>query len=148
MHPLLDIKGQIRECMNRTPIVVALDVTRLRGNDSKIVYQKLPTFIGMIEIKGYVGGAMISAGIGDDVADDIDSKEICAGLQQKYQVFFIYLQKGFEDRKADIDAAIQQRVEAVGGQYPNVDVRASLIWNNRPRSSCDRSIRRRDLLCA
>lgn len=220
VHPLLDIKGQIRECMNRTPIVVALDVTRSRGNDSKIVYQKLPMFIGMIEMKGYVEGAamsfagigdatagdrapvqisqfeadnrldealsslwleeggggtgqesyeliayyyarktkleclnegrkgflffvgdegfypkvskhQIAAYIGDDVADDIDSKEIFAELQQKYHVFFIYPQKGFEDRKADIDAEIQQRVEAAGGQYRNVDVRASLIWNNR-----------------
>ncbi|MCE9597143.1 MAG: hypothetical protein K8S54_04170 [Spirochaetia bacterium] len=30
-----------------------------------------------------------------------------------------------------MDAEIQQRVESAGGQYKNVDVRASLIWNNR-----------------
>ena len=219
VHPLLNPHGRIRECMNPTSIVVALDVTRSRGNDTKIVYEKLPMFIGQIEMKGYVEGAAISfAAIGDatvdqaplqasqfeadnrldealskfwieeggggsgqesyeltayyyarhsvldclnkgkkgyfffvgdegfypeadkyqikdvcgfDVPGNISSAEIFRELQEKYHVFFIYPQKSWEDRKSDIDAEIKQRVEAAGGQYQNVDIRASLIWNNR-----------------
>ena len=56
-HPILDPEGNIRECMNETPIVVALDVTRSRGDDSKVMYDKLPFFIGQIELRGLrVGG--------------------------------------------------------------------------------------------
>jgi hypothetical protein len=36
-----------------------------------------------------------------------------------------------EERKQDIDAEIKQRVEAAGGLYAGVDIRASLLWNNR-----------------
>ncbi|BBM87288.1 YfaP family protein [Candidatus Uabimicrobium amorphum] len=220
VHVKLNPYRQIRECMNTTPIVVALDVTRSRGDDSKIMYEKLPMFIGQIEMKGYVEGAAISfAAIGDassgdsaplqvgqfeadnrldevlsyfwleeggggsgqesyelaayyyarrsvlecqkqgrkgyfffigdegfypkvskqqvkeilgvNIKDDIDSAKIFAELHKKYHVFFIYPQKSWQERKADIDAEIQQRVEAAGGQYKNVDIRASLIWNNR-----------------
>ncbi len=220
VHPLLQIHGQSRECMNPTPIVVALDVTRSRGNDSRIMYEKLPMFIGQIEAKGYVDGPAISfCAIGDahapdqapiqisqfeadnrldealskiwleeggggtgqesyelaayyyarhvflkslesgkkgyfffigdegfypqvdqyqisnilghEVGENVDSKQIFKELQQKFHVFFIFPKKSFEERKADIDAEIKQRVEAAGGLYKNVDVRASLIWNNR-----------------
>jgi len=219
VHPILNIHGRARECLNETAIVVALDVTRSRGNDSKVVYEKLPMFIGQIELKGYVKGAGISfAAIGDansdqaplqvgqfeadnrldeelskfwieeggggtgqesyelaayfyarhsklacldkgkkgyfffvgdegfypsvspqqikdicgrDVTAPIPSSEIFKELQQKYHVFFVQPKKSWEARKAGVDAEIQQRVEAAGGQYKNVDVRASLIWNNR-----------------
>ena len=220
VHPLLNPHGQIRECLNTTPIVVALDVTRSRGDDSKIMYEKLPMFIGQIELKGYADGpAMSFCAIGDaeagdsaplqisqfeadnrldealskfwleeggggtgqesyelaayyyahrtDIAankegrkgyfffvgdegfyptvskkhveevlghkikKDLDSKQVFQELQEKFHVFFIYPQKSWEERKADIDAEIKQRVEAAGGQYKNVDIRASLLWNNR-----------------
>ncbi|MBL8021750.1 MAG: hypothetical protein JNM27_18905 [Leptospirales bacterium] len=219
VHPILNIRGKTRECKNETPIVVALDVTRSRGDDTKIVYEKLPTFIGQIELKGYVAGAAISfCGIGDANSDraplqvsqfeadnrldeaiskfwieeggggtgqesyelaayyyakhtiidsvqkgkkgyfffvgdegfyptvnpnhvtDVCGREIPAPipsaqvfkeLQDKFQVFFLQPKKSWEERKADVDAEIQQRVESAGGQYKNVDVRASLIWNNR-----------------
>ena len=52
-------------------------------------------------------------------------------LHEKFHVLFIYPKKGMEQRKADIDAEIKTRVEAAGGQYANVDIRASLLWNNR-----------------
>lgn len=219
VHPLLNAYGKLRECLNETPIVVALDVTRSRGEDSKLMYQKLPMFLGQIEMKGYVTGAAISfSAIGDassgdqapvqvgqfeadnrldevlssfwieeggggtgqesyelmawyyahqtriraneegrkgyfffvgdegfyptvhkdqiktwlgvDVTEDIDSKEAFRALQDKFHVFFVYPQKSFEQRKSDIDAEIKQRVEAAGGQYAGVDVRASLIWDN------------------
>ena len=219
VHPLLNVHGKNRECMNETAIVVALDVTRSRGNDTKVVYEKLPLFLGQIELKGYVKGAAISfAAIGDANSDQAplqvgqfeadnrldevlskfwieeggggtgqESYELAAyyyakhsildcnrkgkkgffffvgdegfypsvspdhvekilgrsisgpvpslqafqALQEKYHVFFVQPKKTWEERKADVDAEIQARVEAAGGQYKNVDVRASLIWNNR-----------------
>lgn len=220
VHPLINPFQQERECRNTTPIVVALDVTRSRGNDSRVMYEKLPTFIGQIEMKGYVEGAAISfaaigdaeAGdaapiqvsqfeadnrldealskfwleeggggtgqesyeltayyyarhakldclergekgyfffvgdegfyptvsslqvkrfIGDDLEGDVDSTAIFQELRERFHVFLIYPQKSWEDRKSDIDAEIQKRVEGAGGQYKNVDIRASLIWNNR-----------------
>ncbi len=219
VHPKLDPKGNIRECMNNQAIVNAPDVTRSRGNDSRIMYEKLPMFIGQLEMKGYVEGATISfCAIGDansdqapvqagqfeadnrldealscfwleeggggtgqesyelvayyyarhtklacnergekgyfffigdegfypkvkknevkevlgfDIDDDIDTPTIFRELQEKFHVFLVYPKKSWEDRKADIDAEIQQRVEAAGGQYKNVDIRASLIWNDR-----------------
>jgi len=71
VHPLLNAYGKLRECMNETPIVVAMDVTRSRGNDSKLMYEKLPMFLGQIEMKGYVTGAAISfSAIGDASSGD------------------------------------------------------------------------------
>lgn len=36
-----------------------------------------------------------------------------------------------EERKANIDAEIKARVTRAGGMYEGVDVRASLLWDNR-----------------
>jgi hypothetical protein len=219
-HPALSPHGTIRECANTTPIVIALDVTRSRGDDSRLMYDKLPLFLGQLELGGYVEGAALSlAAIGDsnsdaaplqvgqfeadnrldevltrfwieeggggtgqesyelaayyyakhsqlaclergekgyfffvgdegfypkveakhikkwlgreDVTEDVDSAQVFRELQEKYKVFMIYPKKSWRERKADIDAEIKQRVEAAGGQYAGVDVRASLIWNNR-----------------
>lgn len=219
VHPSLNIHGRIRECLNQTAVVVAMDVTRSRGQDTRIMYEKLPTLMGQIEVKNYVQGVAISfAAIGDassgdqapiqvgqfeadnrldevlshfwieeggggtgqesyelmahyyahftrlacveqgrkgffffigdegfypqvradqirsllgQPADqDVDAAASFRALQEKFEVFFIYPRKSFEQRKQDIDAEIKQRVEAAGGQYEGVDVRASLIWNN------------------
>jgi hypothetical protein len=71
VHPELSPFGKDRECMNLTPIVVAMDVTRSRGDDSRVIYAKLPMFIGQIELKNYVPGPAISfAAIGDATAGD------------------------------------------------------------------------------
>lgn len=220
VHPDLNPFGKIRECMNPTPIVVVMDVTRSRGDDSRIIYNKLPLLIGQIILKNYVPGPAISfAAIGDATAgdraplqvgqfeadnrlDDVLSKiwleeggggsgqesyelaayfyarhsklaclndgrkgfffflgdegfypqvsreqirsilgreveasvpatDIFAELQRKFHVFLIYPQKSMNERKKDIDAEIKKRVEAAGGLYEGVDVRASLIWDNR-----------------
>ena len=235
VHPELNPHGKTRECMNLTPIVVAMDVTRSRGDDSRIIYAKLPMFIGQIELRNYVPGPAISfAAIGyatagdraplqvgqfeadnrlDDVlskiwleeggggsgqesyelaayyyarhtrlaatdrgekgyffflgdegfyprvnlaqvrailgheapeaqgweerghvepgATEVDSARIFAELQRKFHVFLIYPQKSMAERRRDIDAEIKQRVEAAGGRYEGVDIRASLVWNNR-----------------
>ena len=226
VHDELNIKGKDRECCDSdlqpraTPIVVAMDVTRSRGNDAKVVFEKLPMFMGQVYMKGYVSDPNVSFAaigdatcgdkapiqvgqfesderldtvlsnmwleeggggtgqesyelmayyyarhsqldcnrrgqkgflffigdegfypkvdknqirefIGDNLPVDVDSSIIFSELQQKYQVFFIYPRKSWQQRKSDIDAEIQKRVEDAGGQYKNVDIRASLLWNNR-----------------
>jgi len=223
VHPDLNPHGTTRECMNLTPIVVAMDVTRSRGDDSRVIYAKLPMFIGQIELRNYVPGPAISfVAIGDATSGDraplqvgqfeadnrldavlgkiwleeggggsgqesyelaayyyarhtklaalergakgfffflgdegfypqvdvaqvrailgheapeggstIDSATIFAELQQKFHTFLIYPQKSMAERRGDIDAEIKQRVEAAGGRYEGVDIRASLLWNNR-----------------
>ncbi len=219
-HPKLEPHGNIRECANELPIVIALDVTRSRGEDTKIVYEKLPMFIGQLALQGYVPGAALSfTAIGDahagdkaplqvgqfeadnrldevlhnfwieeggggtgqesyelaayffarhsklasfdrgekgffffvgdegfypevsrdqvrqvlgrEIPENIPSATIFAELQERFHVFFVYPKKSFEQRKDDIDAEIRQRVLAAGGQVDDVDVRASLMWNNR-----------------
>lgn len=226
VDPALNPKGVKRECRdstehpNTTPIVVAMDVTRSRGDDAKVVYGKLPMFIGQIIMKGYVSDPVISFAaigdatsgdrapiqvgqfesdnrldevlskiwleeggggtgqesyelmayyyakhsiidsgkrnkkgffffigdegfypkvakdqikvlIGDDVREDIDARKIFAELQEKYHVFLLYPRKTWEERKDDIDAEIKKRVTEAGGRYEGVDIRASLLWNNR-----------------
>lgn len=68
---------------------------------------------------------------GEKIDNDLDSIEVFKKLQEKYHVFFIYPQKKWEDRKQGIDAEIRDRVKKAGGMYEGVDIRASLIWNNR-----------------
>lgn len=220
VHPALDPNGKVREVNNDTPIVVALDVTRSRGDDTKLMYDKLPMLMGQIELKGYVTNPGISFAaigdadadraplqvgqfeadnrldevlsrmwieeggggtgqesyelaayfyartncvqlakgtgkkgyfffvgdegfyprvdklhvrriIGDDLDEDMDAAEAFRRLQEKFHTFLLFPKKTAEERKADIDAEIKQRVQAAGGLYEGVDVRASLIWNNR-----------------
>ena len=235
VHPDLNPHGAVRECLNLTPIVVAMDVTRSRGDDSRVIYAKLPMFIGQIDLRGYVPGPAISfAAIGDATSGDraplqvgqfeadnrldavlgkiwleeggggsgqesyelaayyyarhtklaahergdrgyffflgdegfypkvsaaqirrilgqeppqgveygdhgqpfpcdeeVDSAKIFAELQEKFHTFLIFPQKSLAERRVDIDAEIKQRVEAAGGRYEGVDIRASLVWNNR-----------------
>jgi hypothetical protein len=218
-HPILNPKGTTRECVNDTPIVVAFDVTRSRGDDAKHVYAKMPMLMGQIDMRGYVPGPALSfAAIGDATVDqaplqvgqfeadnrldavlesmwleeggggtgqetyelaayyyarhtnlhcldkgrkgyfffvadegfyprvskeqvarligdtlraDIDSKEIFRELQERFHVYLIYPQATWEQRKEDIDAEIQKRVLEAGGMHAGVDIRASLLWNNR-----------------
>lgn len=219
VHAALNPFGKTREVNNVTPIIVALDVTRSRGDDTKLMYEKLPQLMGQIELKGYIdnpgisfaaigdatsdraplqvsqfegdnrldealgrfwieeggGGtgqesyelaayfysrtnavrlaqgigkkgycffvgdegfyptvdkATIRRVIGDEVTDDVPSPEAFRRLQEKFHTFFIYPQKTMDERKANIDAEIRDRVRKAGGQYDGVDVRASLLWNN------------------
>jgi hypothetical protein len=220
VHQALNPYGKKREVNNVTPVVVALDVTRSRGDDTKLMYQKLPQLMGQIELKGYtenpgisfcgIGDAFsdraplqvgqfeadnrldqvleriwIEEGgggtgqesyelaayfysrtncvrlakgvgkkgyfffvgdegfypkldrgavkriIGDDLEADLDSAEVFRRLQEKFHVFLLYPQKTMAERKANIDAEIKARVTRAGGQYEGVDVRASLVWDNR-----------------
>ncbi|XLQ20525.1 MAG: hypothetical protein ACKUBY_01955 [Candidatus Moraniibacteriota bacterium] len=224
VHDDLNIKDMIRECRDTeehpqaTPIIVAMDVTRSRGDDAKVIYGKLPMFIGQLIMKGYVddpeicfaavgdatsgdkapiqvaqfdadnvldehlgkiwleeggGGTgqesyelmayylarkteldcwkrgkkgylfflgdegfysniskdQIKTYIGDDVPSDIPTEQIFRELQEKYHVFFVYPQKTWEERKDDIDAEIKKRLDEAGGQYEDIDFRATGMWN-------------------
>ena len=219
VHPILDPKGHIRECLNETPIVVALDVTRSRGQDVRVVFDKLPMLMGQVNMRGYVKGPALSFAaigdatvdraplqvgqfeadnrldevlksmwleeggggtgqesyelaaffyarrtrlacqergqkgffffvgdegfyprvsreqvarvIGEDLPADLDSREVFRELQERFHVFFVYPHKSWEERRADIDAEIRQRVVDAGGMHGGVDIRASLLWNNR-----------------
>jgi len=220
VHPALNPFGKRREVNNETPIVVALDVTRSRGDDTKLMYDKLPELMGQLELKGYVSGPGISfAGIGDadadraplqvgqfeadnrldevlermwieeggggtgqesyelaayfysrtncvrlargegnkgyfffvgdegfypkldrlqvrrvigdELDDDMPAAEAFRRLQEKFHCFLIFPRKSMAERKANIDAEIKARVTRAGGMYDNVDIRASLLWDNR-----------------
>ena len=220
VHEALNPHGKRRECNNVTPIVVALDVTRSRGDDTKLMYARLPQLMGQIELKGYIenpgisfcavgdatsdraplqvgqfegdnrldqvlariwieegGGGTgqesyelaayfysrsnlvrLAAGtgkkgyfffvgdegfyptldktivrriIGDELAADLPAAEAFRLLQEKFHVFLLFPQKTMEERKENIDAEIKARVTGAGGMYDGVDVRASLLWNNR-----------------
>ena len=218
-HPTLDPKVGPREVNNETPIVLALDVTRSRGDDTRRLYAQLPTLMKKLEERNYVAGPGISfAAVGDADADraplqvgqfeadnrldavlanmwieeggggtgqesyelaawyyagtncvrlaagqggkgffffvgdegfyptvsgahrekvlgqpaeDLPAAAAFAALQQKFHTFLLYPASSMNDRKADIDAEIRARVVAAGGQHDNVDVRISLIWDNR-----------------
>lgn len=219
VHEALDPRAGPREVNNTTPVVVAMDVTRSRGDDTKRLYAQLPTLMERLEARGYVDGPGISfAAVGDAFSDkaplqvgqfegdnrldevltriwieeggggtgqesyelaawyyaatdcvqlrtgqggkgffffvgdegfyptvcgthrravlgqeaiDVDSAEAFRALQEKFHTFLIYPGKTMEERKSDIDAEIRKRVLAAGGQHDNVDVRVSLVWDNR-----------------
>ena len=220
VHEALNPYGKRREVNNVTPIVVALDVTRSRGDDTKLMYEKLPQLMGQIELKGYIenpgisfaaigdatcdraplqvgqfegdnrldqvleriwieeggGGtgqesyelaayfysrthcvrlaqgtgkkgycffvgdegfyptvdkAAVRRVIGDELTADLPSAEAFRRLQDKFHAFLLFPQKPMEERKANIDAEIKDRVTRAGGLYDGVDLRASLVWNNR-----------------
>jgi hypothetical protein len=218
VHPSLDPKAGPREVNNETPIVVAMDVTRSRGDDTKRLYEQLPGLMKRLEERGYVAGPGISfAAVGDADADraplqvsqfeadnrldlalanfwieeggggtgqesyelcawyyaatncvrqargeagrgcfffvgdeghypvvagahrnavlgqpaqDVPAAQAFAALQQKFDTFLIFPRKSMEERRGDIDAEIRNRVVAAGGQYDQVDVRVTLVWDN------------------
>lgn len=219
VHPTLDPKAGPREVNNATPIVLAMDVTRSRGDDTKRLYDQLPKLMQRLDERGWVDGPGISfAAVGDAHADraplqvsqfeadnrldaalaamwieeggggtgeesyelaawyyagtdcvrlregsggkgffffvgdeafypvvsgahraavlgqeavDVPTEEAFRRLQEKFHVFLVFPAKPLEERRKDIDAEIRNRVLAAGGQHANVDVRVSLVWDNR-----------------
>lgn len=219
VHAALDPRKGPREVNNLTPIVVAMDVTRSRGEDTKLLYEQLPKLMERIEAHHIVDDAGISfAAIGDANSDkapiqvgqfeadnrldevignmwieeggggtgqesyelaawyyaqtrcvaqsmgtagrgfcffvgdegfyptvagvhraallgqsneDILAERAFEALAEKFVPFLIFPAKPMEARKADIDAEIRKRVLSAGGQYDNVDVRVTLVWDNR-----------------
>jgi len=71
-------RGRFLACARRSPIVVAMDVTRSRGNDSKIVYDKMPMLYGQLMMQGYLEDPAISfAAIGDATSGDRAPLQVC-----------------------------------------------------------------------
>lgn len=76
VHPNLDIKGKTRECLDTaamplvTPIVMAMDVTRSRGQDAKAVYSQLLPFLGALHLSGAAKDPqLLFAAFGDATVD-------------------------------------------------------------------------------
>lgn len=76
VHPDLNINGKKRECRDSpehpasTPIVVAMDVTSSRGDDTRKIYEQVPSMLGSIIATEIVPDPMIMwAAIGDAYAD-------------------------------------------------------------------------------
>jgi uncharacterized protein YfaP (DUF2135 family) len=71
-------KGRDISCDSGNPIVVAMDVTSSRGNDAKILYDKLPMFFGQLLMQEYVEDCALSfAAIGDATDADQAPIQIC-----------------------------------------------------------------------
>jgi hypothetical protein len=70
VHAALNPFGKRPEVNHATPIIVALDVTRSRGDDTKLMYETLAQLMGQIELKGHVENPGISfCAIGDATCD-------------------------------------------------------------------------------
>jgi len=214
-HP----KGKTVISKSETPIVIAMDVTSSRGDDSKILYDKLPMFFGELIMQEYAedvemsfaaigdatdgdkapiqicdfaagttldtwlkrlwleeggGGSgkesyeltcfyyafhsklenaqkafffvtgdesfyekvskdQVKQWIGDDLESDYPMEKVFEKLKEKYEVFFLFPQKSMDEKKANIDREITQRLAREGAK--SGDVVISLMWNNR--HDCD-----------
>jgi len=70
VHPSLVPKDRILTCTNKSPIVVAIDVTGSMGNWGKVVYDKLPMFYGQLLLQNYLKDPAISfVAVGDASCD-------------------------------------------------------------------------------
>ncbi len=78
-----------------------------------------------------VSSQFIKKYIGDDVGEDLSSKDVFAKLQEKFHTFLIFPKKTMEQRRDSINSEIQKRLEKAGGKFKDVSIRASLIWQDR-----------------
>lgn len=225
LHEDLNIFKKIRECCDSaehpesTPIVLAMDVTRSRGDDAKRIYSQVPAFLGALKLSQVVPDPMImwsaigdatgdrapiqvgqfesdrrideylkkiwleegggGSGeesyelmayflahktsldanrrgkkgflfftgdeapyptlsaefvkkyLGDEIEQDIPTQQIFKDLREKYHPFLIFPRATMQERLGAIDAEIRQRLEKAGGRFKDVEIRASLIWNDR-----------------
>lgn len=76
VHPNLNILGKVRECLDSeampevTPIVLAMDVTRSRGNDAKVIYEQTEPFLGSLFLSGAAAyPQMLFVAFGDAKSD-------------------------------------------------------------------------------
>jgi hypothetical protein len=97
LAPELSPRGRILVCEARDPIVVAMDVTRSRGNDSKVVYDKMPMLYGQILMQGYLEEPAISfAAIGDADGDQapLQVADFASGTDLDRWLTRIWLEEG------------------------------------------------------
>lgn len=97
LHPDLAPLGRRLVCRNKRPIVVAMDVTRSRGNDSKVVYDKMPMLFGQILMQGYLEDPAISfAAIGDATCDQAPLQvcDFASGTELDKWLTKIWLEEG------------------------------------------------------
>jgi hypothetical protein len=71
-------------------------------------------FIGDEGFYPRIDREQIRAVLGEDAPADLPAAEAFRRLQEKFRVFLIFPSKTFDERKADIDAEIRQRVTAAG----------------------------------
>ncbi len=78
VHASLNIKNQCRECRNSEdkeddvlPIVVVMDVTKSRGDDALVIFEKVPLLMGQLPMTGIAPHPVISWGaVGDATCGD------------------------------------------------------------------------------
>ena len=75
------------------------------------------------EVKKIIGDTML--------VDYMPSAQIFTELQKTYNTYLIFPRTTWEDRRADIDEEMAQRVRNAGGMVEGVDVRFTLGWYNR-----------------
>ena len=75
-HASLNPHGKIRECRDSeehpttSPIALVLDLTESRGEDTRIIFAKMPMFIGQIVRHAYTTHPEVCiAGVGDATCD-------------------------------------------------------------------------------
>ena len=78
-----------------------------------------------------VSTAQVKAWIGDKLSKEISTKKIFADLSKLYHPFLIFPRASMSERKGAIDSEIRQRLEKAGGRFEHVDLRATLVWNDR-----------------
>lgn len=79
IHRIVDGRDAGLATEAKTPIVLAMDVTASRGNDSKIIYDKLPMFFGQMMMCDYCPEPTLSfAAIGDAPYEDKAPLQVCS----------------------------------------------------------------------
>lgn len=103
VHKALNIRDRIRECRDSeehpatTPIVIAMDVTESRGDDTLRIYEQLPSMLGSILVTDIVSDPEImTAGIGDANCDKapIQVSEFESDERIDRQLEKIWMEKG------------------------------------------------------
>lgn len=79
----------------------------------------------------HVSKAQALKHIGESLEEDVSSEVIFRELQELFYAFLIFPRKTMKERKADIDNEIRKRLTEAGGKFKNVNIRGSLIWNDR-----------------
>lgn len=101
-----------------------LDVTRRGGKGYAF-------FLGDEAPYPTVSRDFVQTYIGDVLPSDVPTEDIFREVSAKYHPFLIFPRTSMADRVVSIDAEIRQRLERLGGRFKDVNIRASLIWDNR-----------------